>query len=84
MDQLHGCRHHLYIYLYKIWTEFLKSVYNSSNLFGLRIRIFSIVFQKIAFFSLAFFYFDSLGKVAIKMVMGTGPLDVKTKYQYPN
>ena len=83
MGQLHGCRLHLYIYLYKIWTEFPKSEYNSSNLFGLRTSIFSIVFQKIEFISLAFFNFDSLGKVAIKMVVGTGPLHDKKKYQYP-
>ena len=44
---------------------------------------FQLFFQKIEFFSLAFFYFHSLGKVVIKMVVGTGPLDDKTKYQYP-
>ena len=44
---------------------------------------FQLFSKKSSFFSLAFFYFHSLGKVAIKMVVGTGPLDDKTKYQYP-
>ena len=44
---------------------------------------FQLFSKKSSFLAWHFFYFHSLGKVAIKMDVGTGPLDEKTKYQYP-
>ena len=72
----------LYIFI-KFELNFLDLNTISQTYFFLGQAFFSIDFRKIQFFGLDFFHFYALGKVAIKIVEVSGPIDEKNKFQYP-